>query len=258
MTPLEMTTSPTAGHSDGRVMLITGNSHVAALQNGLPLLAERERGSFAIFGSAARFERTAFFECRPDGVLITDDALAQRVVRLTGEATIRPGPNWGFSLGHPGVLFNTKEWKNCRTSNLPREQGKQSISLGALRAFIEEGFKHVLSFFDCANRIGVSFWIILPPPPRRNGPAIRNLGVPFEQVTTIDRMIRGVLIQKAQSLGVPFVDPPSESFDRDGFLKAEFCAENRPDGREDPHHANPEFGKLMLRRIMAIRQQRAA
>lgn len=215
------------------------------------MLEEQERGLFGISGMAARVERAAFFECRSSDILILDHDLARRVKALSGESVIKAGSLWGFCFGHPGVLFNDPGWQRYRSWNVQGENTKQPISLGALRAFVEHAFVHVLSFFESAASIGVSFLIILPPPPRRNGPAIRNLGVSFEQVTTIDRMVRCVLTEKARSLAVPFVDPPPESFDSHGLLKEEFQAPNRPDGREDPHHANAEYGKLMLLRILA-------
>jgi len=249
-----ITASPASRMSVGlkrMAMKIIGNSHVAALRDGLLMLEEQERGLFAISGMAARVERAPFFECRSSDILILDSDLARRVEALSGEPVIKAGSCWGFCFGHPGVLFNDPGWKRYRSWNLQGEDTKQPISLAALRAFVEHAFVHVLSFFESTARIGASFLILLPPPPRRNGPAIRNLGISFEQVTTIDRMVRRVLTEKARSLAIPFVDPPPESFDTDGLMKEEFQAPNRPDGREDPHHANAEYGKRMLLRILA-------
>jgi hypothetical protein len=235
-------------------MKIIGNSHAAALRDGLVLLEPEEQRSFEVLGSRGSFEKTVFFKPCSGGVAIVDVDLARRVKKLTGDTVIKPGTEWGFCFGHPGFLLNTRSWEKYRTSDCAvlAEDMKQPVSRGLLQAFVESIFLHVLDFFDCAMRSNISFTVILPPPPIRHGPAISNFSVPLEQVVSIDRMGRQVLTEKGGALGAPVVQAPPESFDADGFLNAQFCAGKRPDGRNDPHHANAAYGKLMLRRIAAV------
>jgi hypothetical protein len=50
-------------------------------------------------------------------------------------------------------------------------------------------------------------------------------------------------------LGVAFIDYPSEAATPEGLLKPEFYAPDRP-GVKDAHHANPDYGVMMMRRVL--------
>jgi hypothetical protein len=237
---------------------IIGNSHAGALRRGLALLDDTEQDSFEIIGSAAHFERTAFFKPCPEGVVIIDPDLARRVEWKYGTPVISARTNWGFCFGHLGFLFKVRPWKLYTTTIGvdTQEQGKQLVSTGVVRAYAQNVFAHVLEFLACAALANISFTVILGPPPRRNNLAIINSGAPLEQILLIDRIGRRVLSDKARALGAPVVDAPPESLDADGFLKSELCAP-ASNGREDNNHANAEYGKLMMCRI-ATAQSAAA
>ena len=49
-------------------------------------------------------------------------------------------------------------------------------------------------------------------------------------------------------LGVAFIDYPPEAATSEGLLKPEFYSPDRP-GVKDAHHANPEYGSMMMRRV---------
>ena len=48
---------------------------------------------------------------------------------------------------------------------------------------------------------------------------------------------------------MPFVDPPAETVDPDGFLIDQYASEFAPSGLPDSHHANVDYGVLLNREV---------
>jgi len=221
---------------------ILGNSHAAAFRDGLPLLDEPDQRAFTVFGVNAQIEKGRFFEPHPQGILVTDPKMAGRLIARSGHPVITADASWAFILGHPGFLFNA--WRDHRTVSVPGEL--QPVSKAALTAAITGQFKHVLEFFDALGTAKLRFVLILPPPPRRN-----KTRSP-QQILTVDEAARRVLSNRAVRSGGALLEPPQGTVDGAGFLKPEFCAGPRPDGKEDPHHANAEYGRLMLEKLLPL------
>jgi hypothetical protein len=149
-----------------------------------------------------------------------------------------------FCVGHLGHLFHNRIWKGSGLQGV--NTGRSLIAKNELPAKLKAMLSNALAFLDAASASKLRFTLVLNPPPRRNNPSMTRLGTSPELVLAIDAVGRHILTEKAKAVGAIILDAPDISRDENGFLKRRFCADPRSNGTPDPHHANAEYGKLIL------------
>ena len=68
-------------------------------------------------------------------------------------------------------------------------------------------------------------------------------------IVHIDKVARRMWSDWLGERGIALVEPPPETANPRGFLKRPYGAGRAIGERRDPHHANAEYGALMLTRI---------
>lgn len=233
---------------------IIGNSHVVAIDIGHQSLSEEmDLQAITVSGVSATFEQEVFSFETASGVGISSKTLASRVKAITGEDCIRKDEDrlWGLSMGHSPFMLRNPVWRRHVPYHLkPANQRELPISSAVYEQIIVEQHKNVLSFFEQLKRCGVGFFVIASPFPRRNISLVQSGRMSPALAVDIDRNSRRILQDWLQKRGIAFLDAPPQTSDADGFMLPQFCAGPRSDGSDDPHHANGEYGELVIKQIL--------
>lgn len=234
-------------------VFLTGNSHIVALRT-----AAHRRGGFTTFPLGnGRHETTTFSERSGEGVRFTVPDYQDKLGRFTGLETISPGPGtWGFLLiNHNARIYQHPCWRRFEPASLS-SNGSTPVSEAVVREILLDDHQGVREFFEQLLDSGVDFFAISGPPPRRDHPAIEE-GTRREVVQHLDRLSRDIWSSWLATMGIDLVEPPQESVDAEGFLRPEYARRQMGDGQPDPHHANEEYGDLMVTKIQAYLGSRA-
>lgn len=228
---------------------VTGNSHVGALASALASLKPplKEVTAFPL-GSGAQ-EITHFAEHVGDRVVMRSAAYKKNLVTKTGQASIGCEQLWVFVMGtHNMRILRGPFWRNAAPSSLQLE-GKRPISEGVLNKIIHSDQKNILNFFSDLKKVGARFIIASCPPVRRDILVDRQ-GIPVEVVSYVNTRALNSVYQWLEEQNIPIVLPPKVCMDDEGFLRHEFAKLKTASGEIDPHHANLEYGKLMISEIL--------
>ena len=237
-------------------IFIGGNSHTGALRKA----QKRDPDLFpdihiGPFGSG-EFESTAFARTEDGLVRFTVDAYRARLIEISGADIFQPGDTWVVMMGtHTARLLAPAFWSNAAPARLlqdnPRDKRDfRAVSDRLLAEMIAAGQDNVIAFAQDLRRTGVQVLFAACPPLRRSGHVMRA-GVHEDVALFVDRLARQQFMTRLEALEIPFVTPPPETIDADGFMAETFAKRFRIDGQRDPHHANPEYGRLMLERVAA-------
>jgi hypothetical protein len=230
-------------------IIIVGNSHVAALQQG----ADQIEGvgqvlKIAPFGDGAR-EYEPFSAVVNGQVVFTVEFSAQILLKLTGKNSFDPSCTWGICMGtHNTRVYSLQFWQTAAPSIIagPRSRPVSNAVLEEIFAK-EQIFRKV--FLSQLLETGVKFLIVSAPSPRRDGSAAIR-GVPLATIEKLDRMARDHFRKWIGERNIPIVEPPEETMDEQGFLLDEFAQKTSVFGGPDPHHANSAYGKIMVQKIL--------
>lgn len=228
-------------------VLLAGNSHIVALRTA----AHRRGGVRAFLLGHGRYETASFSERSGAGVRLTAPDYQENLHRSTGLATITPGQGaWGFLLvNHTARIYQHPCWRRFEPAAVARK-GCHPVSEAAVHAMVVEDHSGVRAFFEQLRDAGVDFFAISGPPPRRDHHAIAE-GTRPEVVQHLDRFARGVWASWLAAAAIDVIDPPQESVDDEGFLLPQYARERMRNGERDPHHANEQYGDLMITKIQA-------
>lgn len=235
---------------------IVGDSHLVAIRRGMP---GREMSfDFEMFGLGSAKHANSSFSFVKDGALhFKPEEYREKVESITGSAQILPNATWGILLGtHNASLYGLPQWRQNVPSHLVAP-GKRPITANALTAICRRFLEPKLTFFEQLKSVGVDFFIISGPPPRLDHKSIA-LGTSKEVVLHIDNVTRRVLLDWLADHGIDFIAPPPEALRDDGFLMEQYEQKLNGYGTTDHHHATPEYGALMWRRIEGYLQMRLA
>ncbi len=236
---------------------ICGNSHVVALQHGYAQVKDSGPKLSVFPLGGANFDNTDFSYITPEGIRFNVDLFNELLERFTGLTHIAAEGLWGFSVGSFfSRIYANAYWISAAPS--AAAQGKQRpITLAQVEAIVAEDQKYVLQFYRQLQEVGTDFFVIIGPPPPANYSAIQN-GTPRETVIALEQIARRWFRAQLEEMGVSYLDVPPETVDGDGFLRPAYKLQNKPDGTPDPHHANGDYGALVMAQIFAEIEKRGA
>ncbi len=227
---------------------ISGNSHVVALADGLK---EREAMKSKVktfsFG-VGTFELEPMSKIQNGHVEFARPVLRKRLRKATGDTQFKAADRWGFVMGTHNVrLYGNDIWQSCALARawIP---GSRPISEGVLMQMIHADQQHIKQFLLDLKETGVDIFVVSCPSPRRDGAAAKR-GVPLETIALIDTLARRSFIDWLNENAIDFIPEPDCTVDNEGFLKPEFARQFLSNGKVDPHHANSDYGALMLDEI---------
>jgi len=124
------------------------------------------------------------------------------------------------------------------------------VSTGLLRHVVRQDQRYVMQLIELLTREGVNVFVVEAPKPFKHHPILKwvNPGV----ISYIDGFYRKLMREWLASKGVPVINVPSDCYDADGFMLEKFRHENP----SDPHHADKEFGAIMIREIIEFVKSR--
>lgn len=234
-------------------VFLTGNSHIVALR-----AAAHRHGGFTTFPLGnGRFETTSFSERAGDGVRFTAPDYQEKLGRFTALETITSehGP-WGFLLiNHNARIYQHPSWRRFEPAAIAR-QGSTPVSEAVLRAILLDDHAGVRAFFEQLRESGVDFFAVSGPPPRLDHYAIAE-GTRPEVVQYVDRLSRSLWSTWLETMQIDLIEPPEESVDAEGFMLPEYARLEMGNGEPDPHHANEQYGDLMIMKIQAYLASRS-
>lgn len=227
---------------------ICGNSHTGALKKGLEILAPDDLDLTVFPLGNGRWETTPFSEVKDNMVFLSNTQYAQNMRKWTGGRRITRKAVWGFCMGtHNARIYRQDFWTNAEPSHIAEGQ-KRPISRGLLDSLILADQFHIRAFIGAVKALGIRSYVISCPPPREDHPCIGR-GVRKETVAAIDQRSRFLLRDWLLKQGIDFIDYPSQTGTPDGFLKEEFRQHLAANGTKDAHHANVDYGALMMKKV---------
>lgn len=228
-------------------ILLTGDSHLAALHHGLKALQAEGRAPAGVsfdlrpLGSAEHSTRP-FFEAQPDHLRLTHPAYASRLPRIPPDPG---GPYDAIGLSLP--LWSLRPVRALVVAGLAPSPAAplRPISANAFAASVRGDMQHVLALAEALVARGYRTCAVAPPRLFADHPILRRAPVPLV-LSMLDRA-QAILLDELARRGVDAVLPPAQCFDDLGLVRPAY----RLSDAGDPHHANAAFGALMIHEIAA-------
>ncbi|MFC2966826.1 hypothetical protein [Acidimangrovimonas pyrenivorans] len=247
-------------------LFIGGNSHTPALKYGLDALGQ---GAHEIhvgpFGTAAKVVKP-FSAIRKGVVEFTLPEYAANLERFTGKRHFDPADLWGICMGtHFARIYRNPFWKEAAPAALAgpgrrpaSRPASRPVSRAVLDAMIRNDQRHVRALLSQLKKTGVRFFVIECPPPRREW-STREPCIPVDVLAAVDGAARKQFRAWLARRDLPLVENPPEVVGPDGLLKDAYAKQVvLSDGQPDRLHANAEYGRLMMERIVAQIESMAA
>jgi hypothetical protein len=229
-------------------LIVTGDSHAIALREGLRGL-EKDT-SFEVearrLGTGRHMLQPFFRNTGSEIRFIVDDYTKSHDLFAVGNIKKNPDLVYGFSMGfHSAKLFSSNIWRSFAPWNLADSVNLAPVSIAAINAMIEAIWGEVLSFYENCIALGVEFFGIACPPPRRDHPCIEK-GNDARVVAAVAQIAHDYMEKWLADRGRRCVRVPETTIDQGGFLREQFIriAPN------DTHHGNADYGELMMRDVI--------
>jgi len=231
-------------------VLISGDSHTAALKLGLDQLLQNGMDAMQgcqidikPLGRGASLSQP-FFKDQGSYAEITKETNARQAKRLPMPA--EDGGQYDFyALCGPLNTIRTWRTKEYWADFAPSCSGESGrpVSSGLLRHVVIEEQKYLMALVDLLIRVGCKVLVIETPKPYRHNPAVI---LKPKIVRYVDHFYRETMKGWLATKNVPIIAIPDDCFDPDGFMQERF----RHPNHEDSHHANAEFGEVMLQQTI--------
>lgn len=230
----------------GVTALITGGSHVAALNEGFRSLADAKEIpptlEFVIrpLGGGLSISRN-FFRARSDHVEITNPKFRKRIKQIPA-----PGASYDAVLLST-LLYSRPVWYkgDWAIYGVPGLSGARILSSNSmLRRVILDDTKYLVSFLQNLRSLGIAVCVVEGPRPFRHNIEVKRAGA--EIVRYIDKLYRSVTLELLERQNIPVIDLPNAVFDHEGFMLEAYRNENP----KDKTHGNADFGRLMMLKII--------
>ncbi|HIP23507.1 MAG TPA: hypothetical protein EYG79_07950 [Rhodobacteraceae bacterium] len=230
-------------------VIICGNSHIVAIRKAYNAL-ESDHPTLKIFPlGGANSDDTNFSSLRENGVAFDLSLYSGLLEKFTGDNLIDDSGIWGFSIGsHFSRIYSTALLRHYQPSSVA-EAGARPMSRGVIEAIIRGNQQYVFQFFSNLQQKNIRFFVILAPPPPANYNVFEKKGIKREAIARFDRVARSSFKSKLAEMGVEFLDVPEKTCDEDGLLLPAYKLDKWHDGKPDPHHANQEYGALVVDQI---------
>jgi hypothetical protein len=232
-------------------ILITGGSHVAALNEGFKSLTGSEEipktlnfeirplgGGLSISGN--------FFRGRSDHVEITNPKFRKRIKRIPPSGASYDAVVLSTLLYSRPVWYKA-DWAVYGVPGMSK--GRLLASNGMLRRVILDDTKYLISFLKHLRTLGIAVCVVEGPRPFRHNVEVKRAGV--EIVKYIDTLHRSLTLELLAREEIPVVHVPDFVFDDDGFMLEDY----RSDNPRDKTHGNAAFGRLMMLKIVQYVQE---
>lgn len=233
---------------------IVGDSHVIALSDAARLAGAKN--SFASRHGPIRIGQLGhgyhflkpFFACDGESVSFTQDAAKSVFRRLNPDAPHviqREDPRrFVFVFGlYPSSGFNAEHWTD-HTAAIWSED-RQFVSKCAFDAIIDETLKESMAFFRQLKMMNVRFSVAsCCPVPASYQKLAGKKNFAAHEVAFIYNRFRDRAASRLDALGVSCHLPPAEVYDAHGAMVDAFVK------RPGDYHANPDYGRLMLSKIL--------
>ncbi len=236
-------------------VIITGDSHTAALRSGLDMLMGLDdlpqdlQIDIKQLGGGGGL-RTPFFIDRGSYAEMTDPTHQKRITRL-------PVSDEQESYGYYGIcgpLHTIRLWRNKdywqKYTPFTSQGGQAPISTSLLRHIVLQDQRYIMQLVGLLKRVGVKVFVIEAPKPYRHHPILEL--VDPNAIIYIDGFYRKVIREHLAELDVPVIDVPNACYDAEGFMLEEF----RHDSPTDDYHANKEFGAIMIKQTIEFLKSR--
>jgi len=232
-------------------IIITGDSHTAALRSGADMLAglgdlpQDVQIDIKRLGRGGSL-RTPFFIDRGNYAEMIDQTHQKRITRL-------PFSDEQESYGYYGIcgpLHTIRLWRNNdywqKYTPFTMQCGQAPVSTSLLRHIVLQDQLYIMQLVELLKRVGANVFVIEAPKPYRHHPILEL--VDPNVITHIDSFYRKVIRECLAALDVPVIDIPKACYDADGFMLDAFRHDNQTDG----YHANKEFGAIMIKQIIEV------
>lgn len=236
-----------------RPILITGDSHVAAVYLGFSEDARREDHRNIVFWplGAGTMVQTEFYRLEPEnGVVQTtlpkrkhadldDRTFSVEKVRIGGRdpVVVVSMPMNRQRFVREGGFQTHVPWSMVKSDD------EAPISDRALEAMMRDDVARALSFVRDLKQIGLEVAVMDAPVQFRHA-RLLNTARPDVILHVGDRFQRFVRAELA-AMGIPLITQPPQVIAEDGMMDAAY----RHDDPKDQHHGNAAYGKLMMARI---------
>jgi hypothetical protein len=231
-------------------ILITGGSHVAALNEGFRSLTRSGEipqtldfhiqplgGGLSISGN--------FFRARSDHVEITNPKFRRRIKRIPP-----PGASYDAvvlsTLLYSRPVWYKADWALYGVPGMSKDRILASNSM--LRRVILDDTRYLISFLKHLRALGIAVCVVEGPRPFRHNIEVERAGV--EIVKYIDALHRSLTLELLAREDIPVIHIPGFVFDDDGFMLEEY----RNDNPKDKTHGNADFGRLMMLKVVRYMQ----
>lgn len=189
-----------------------------------------------------------FFSAEASSLAFTQDA-ANKVFRqinhdMPGVIERNDRRRFVFVFGlYPSFGFNAEHWMSHTAALWSAD--RQFVSKSAFDAIIDETLKEPMSFFTTLKSMNVRFSVAsCCPIPASYQTLAGKTNYAENEVAFIYNRFRDRTTERLNAQGIFCHHPPAEVYDENGAMRDEFVK------APGDYHANPEYGRLMLSKIM--------
>jgi len=232
------------------MLIIFGDSHVKALKSGFDLLPDRAAYDGAVkFAPIGPFPRflTPFFAKTSKGITFTKGSLRRLYLEGTGDEGIDAGTDNTYVFSAPlnplGLLCND-DWNHFSPPGILDK--RRTISTAVMEQIVLQHFNPLTSFLKAFIELNIRC-IVVSGPPARFDNVLMARKASVEARRKIDEVCRATMIRTIENLGLAVIPPPKGTFDEYSNLLPQYHHERRT----DYHHANSDFGMLLMKDILA-------
>ncbi len=235
------------------MLRVMGDSHVASLVQGWHKISMAGikvdlNVSIGILGSGV-YLASQFFLLEEDKIRWTCEDYAEGFLRVSGQQTMTHEPSviYGLCVGfHTGEIVRVPAWREFRPWRVSAPT-LVPVSDGVVRESVKEYSRYAIEFYDAMLRLEIPFFVIQAPPFRKEHWCIALEGTRPDVAIEIDRLYRETIADELAARGIVNVPPPPITMDDKGFLLPEYAV-----GGDDPHHANGEYGELLMKQVLEV------
>lgn len=202
--------------------------------------------AFARFGSG-KIETEVFSKVVDGKVTLVDPAYRKQFRKLSGTPFVSPEHLWGFcNINNNSRIFRRPMWQKYAPTHLAHP-GTSPLSYDVVRAVVEHDHHGVRVFFKQLKKVGVEFFAISAPAPRRDHPTARTQ-YGRDLALYLDALSRDIWREWLGERGITVIEPPARTVDEEGFLREELhhVRDTLP---PDVSHGNAAYGRMLVAEI---------
>lgn len=231
-------------------LFIAGESHVSALQQGRKLLESKAEWPQSVSLTirpmgGGHILPTPFFVDRGDYLEITHPEFRENIKQLPPMESQGGFDYFGFSAGlHCARVWRHKDWRQVV---LPGASGSgMPVSSSLMNRIFDDDVKYIKQMLEALQRMGKKIFVVEAPYPFRHHKAVMD-GSP-SLISTLDRLSRMRMRAWLAERNIPVIAVPAQCIDAEGFMLDCYRSET-PD---DAHHANAQFGALIMKDMLTF------